>query len=130
MEIKRTKLDELKGTNPFKLPEGYLEELTEQIMSRLPEKPCEETKVISLYERIRPWLYMAGVFVGLIFLFKVFTLLQPAGENKFQEEPLYVQTTSPEPILATLMEDDSEYLEYLESDYYNNMYSEELENIE
>jgi hypothetical protein len=127
MEIRRTKLDELKETNPFKLPEGYMNGLSGQIMSRLPEKPREEAKVISLYDRVRPWLYLAGVFVGLMLLFRVFTYLQPAAEKHLQDDPLYVQTISPG---ITVSEDDLEYLEYLESEYYNNMYSEELANIE
>lgn len=36
MKKKKNNLDRLKGTNPFTVPEGYMEGLTERIMSQLP----------------------------------------------------------------------------------------------
>lgn len=65
MKKEENNLDRLKGTNPFTVPEGYMEGLTERIMSQLPEKPEERAKRISLMDRVRPWLYMAAVFAGL-----------------------------------------------------------------
>lgn len=38
MKKEENNLDRLKGTNPFTVPEGYMEGLTERIMSQLPEK--------------------------------------------------------------------------------------------
>ena len=67
--------DKLRKENPFTVPEGYFDNLTEQILSKIPEK-SEEVKLpkvgkqVSLMERIRPWLYMAAVFAGLGFFFK------------------------------------------------------------
>lgn len=57
---------------PFKVPEGYFEQFHEQLMSSLPEttpKPAPATKV-TLMARIKPWLYMAAMFVGTIFVVK------------------------------------------------------------
>ena len=65
MKKEENNLDRLKGTNPFTVPEGYMEGLTERIMSQLPEKQEERAKRISLMDRVRPWLYMAAVFAGL-----------------------------------------------------------------
>ena len=48
MKKEENNLDRLKGTNPFTVPEGYMEGLTERIMSQLPEKPEERAKRISL----------------------------------------------------------------------------------
>ena len=62
MKKEENNLDRLKGTNPFTVPEGYMEGLTERIMSQLPEKQEERAKRISLMDRVRPWLYMAAVF--------------------------------------------------------------------
>ena len=41
MKKEENNLDRLKGTNPFTVPEGYMEGLTERIMSQLPEKQEE-----------------------------------------------------------------------------------------
>lgn len=54
--------------NPFTVPEGYFDNLTNDIMSRLPEKEDspEMPTEISLWERVRPWLYMAAMFVAIL----------------------------------------------------------------
>ena len=70
--------------NPFKVPEGYFENLTQQVMERLPEKEPQPTQEISMWERVKPWVYMAAMFVGLMFTVQVFVGKQeqqagPAG---------------------------------------------------
>ena len=42
MKTERNNLDHFKGKNPFTVPEGYMEGLTANIMSRLPEKSPKE----------------------------------------------------------------------------------------
>jgi len=129
MGTKQNKLDELKGKNPFKLPEGYFEGLTEQIMSQLPEVPREEAPTISLLDRVRPWLYMAAVFIGLLFLFKGITSTQISGTDQSDDDSVY-QPTLLGGNMFTTSEEDLEYLEYLESEYLNGAYTEEFENAE
>jgi len=62
--------------NPFTVPEGYFEQLTDQIMSKLPENKSQldetsgESKPTTI-KRLRPWLYAAaciciGVFIAAI----------------------------------------------------------------
>lgn len=58
--------------NPFRVPEGYFENLTEQIMDKLPETDnTKEEKEISLWEKIKPWVYMTAMFCGMMFGLKV-----------------------------------------------------------
>ena len=79
MKTEQNNLDRLKGKNPFTVPEGYMEGLTANIMSQLPERePEEEVKKVSLMDRVRPWLYMAAVFAGLGLFFKVLVGPDPA----------------------------------------------------
>ena len=56
--------------HPFKVPEGYFEHFHEQLMERLPEGApvAAPTIKVSLMDRIKPWLYMAAMFVGIIFM--------------------------------------------------------------
>lgn len=129
MGTKQNKLDELKGKNPFKLPEGYFDGLTEQIMSQLPEVPREEAPTISLLDRVRPWLYMAAVFIGLLLLFKGITSIQISDIDQPGDGTVY-QPTLLGGNLFTTSEEDLEYLEYLENEYLNGAYTEELENAE
>lgn len=54
--------------NPFTVPEGYFEQLTSQVMQKLPEEKAEKPALI---KRLRPWLYAAacvcvGVFIAAV----------------------------------------------------------------
>lgn len=90
MKTEQNNLDRLKGKNPFTVPEGYMEGLTANIMSQLPERePEEEVKKVSLMDRVRPWLYMAAVFAGLGLFFKV--LVGPE-DKAAKTDPLLVKT--------------------------------------
>lgn len=128
MKDERNNLESLKGKNPFSVPEGYLEGLTTQIMSQLPEKPpMEQTKSVSLMERIRPWLYMAAVFAGLGLFFKGIVAVLPTGTDT-SSHSLLVKTEVPADSLDTLeeTEEDEEYLEYIEAQYTHYLLAEEL----
>jgi hypothetical protein len=130
MEVKQNILDELKGKNPFILPEGYMEGLTEQIMGKIPEVTYRETKVISLYDRIRPWLYVASVFLGLLILFRVF--IYPTAQNKEpqKETSSYLQAFIYEDLLQIISDDDLDFLEYMESQHINRKFAEEIDNMD
>ncbi len=70
--------------NPFQVPEGYFESFTQELMSKLPEKeayvPMEEP---SLWMRIKPWIYMAAMFVGIMLSVRVFV-----GEPHEEDFPI------------------------------------------
>ena len=63
MKTEQNNLDRLKGKNPFTVPEGYMEGLTANIMSQLPERePEEEVKKVSLMDRVRRFCRIGVVF--------------------------------------------------------------------
>ncbi|MDR2968735.1 MAG: hypothetical protein LBV32_03910 [Tannerellaceae bacterium] len=111
--------------NPFRVPEGYFENLTSQIMSGIPEQPAgkEPAKVISMADRVRPWLYLAAVFVGLLLFFKALVGITGSTDNSQNQEPLLVHTE----VSADLYDEDEEYLEYLENQYANYILAEEMD---
>lgn len=59
--------------NPFRVPEGYFDQLTERVMAQLPERD-QQTEVIPLSARrpksrlvaLRPWLYAAACTVAVV----------------------------------------------------------------
>ncbi|MDR1201446.1 MAG: hypothetical protein LBL58_07450 [Tannerellaceae bacterium] len=101
----------LKGPAPFNVPEGYFENFTSRMMSRLPEKKYEQPKKVTLMQHVRPWLYMAAVFAGLGLFFKVVVGLG------------YSSAT----LSAGQAEVDEDYLEYVESQYASYILAEEME---
>ena len=54
--------------NPFTVPEGYFEHFTEELMQKLPEKekPIAPELKITTWQRIKPLLYLAAMFVGMM----------------------------------------------------------------
>ena len=57
--------------NPFRVPEGYFEQLTSEVMDRLPEKEHIVTRETTLWERVRPLLYMTAMFIGAALIIRV-----------------------------------------------------------
>lgn len=125
MKNKENNLDQFKGENPFKVPEGYFDNLTTQIMSQLPEQQDlkEPAKTVTMMDRVRPWLYMAAVFAGLFLFFKAIVGITHSGNTTQQgQESLLVHT---EVSTDNLYDEDEEYLEYLENQYANYILAEE-----
>jgi len=59
--------------NSFTVPEGYFEHLTSEVMSKLPEQeaPRFVMKKVTKWDRIKPWTYMAAMFMGAALIIKV-----------------------------------------------------------
>ena len=120
-------LNGLKGkSNPFKVPEGYMENLTANIMNAIPKEEDDarvECVKISLFDRIKPWLYMAAVFAGLGLFFKA--IMGEKHETKPTQDFL-VKTEIKAPTLESIQAENDEYLEYLEDKYSNYLMDSEV----
>lgn len=60
--------------NSFKAPEGYFENLTSEVMNKLPERENPLSKInreITMWERVKPWMYMAAMFIGAALIIRV-----------------------------------------------------------
>lgn len=118
-------LEELKKKNPFKVPEGYLENLTDNIMSCLPEKvPVQEPKV-TLYDKISPWLYLAAAFIGIVLLLKGVASLDISSKNGSNKTDGIRSE-----VVQSEKSSDDEYLEYLEDRYTSYAMAEVRANYE
>lgn len=106
-------LERLRERNPFRVPEGYFESFTEDFMRRLPENPKQtNAKVITMYDRAKPWLYIAASFIGIVILFNIFS--NTADPESTEDDSLPSAITSTENILV---DEDAEFLEYIEELY-------------
>ena len=53
--------------NPFTVPEHYFENFTQELMDKLPAKEIVlQAEEPTLWQRIKPWLYMAAMFCGIM----------------------------------------------------------------
>lgn len=132
--MKNSKLDVLKGKQPFRVPEGYMAGLTNQIMDCLSELPKEEEpQSVSLMDRIRPWLYLAAVFIGMGLFFRIIVDADKSV-NQASVDSLLVQSevseAAIEAIDADMSAEDADYLEYIEDQYNDYLFQESLTDLE
>ena len=115
IDTEKYSIDALRDRMPFRVPDGYFEDFTEDFMCHLPKKTASEAKVISFYDRIKPWLFLAAMFVGIIVLFKVF--------NKTSDISREANSGILSSIIVEIEEtEDADFLEYIE-ELYGNKYA-------
>ena len=80
---KKYKFDEREPRRPFSVPEGYFDNLTQNIMAALPEQePVYSTKItVTPWMRIRPYLYAAAAFAGIFFCIKAAVDISSRNSN-------------------------------------------------
>ena len=82
--------------NPFRVPEGYFDQLTDRVMAQLPEREQQAEK-ISLSDRhpksrlvaLRPWLYAAACTVAVVVMGLTFY-----SHDVAEEQPLASTSTT------------------------------------
>lgn len=67
--------------NPFKVPEGYFENIVPEIMKQLPETEVQEEVEVTMWERVKPWVYMVAMFCGLMFGLRVMMNDRPVSTS-------------------------------------------------
>ena len=72
MKLTNDRLDKIGKVNPFKVPAGYFENFSDEIMSKLPEKEIREPHTVSLWQRTKPLVYMAAMFTGIMLMVNIF----------------------------------------------------------
>ena len=132
METKINKLIEIeKDKNPFKVPENYFAQFNEEIMNRLPEKEIVMPRTVPIWDKVKPWVYMAAMFVGLYITINFLT--QNNGESNMASVETATQQTlsgslQVENYWSTVQISEEEFYQYLEEQiiddgYFDYMYN-------
>ena len=69
--------------NPFTVPENYFEDFTQELMDKLPAKEVVLQAEPTLWQRVKPWLYMAAMFCGIMLSVRIFV-----GEPQQEKFPI------------------------------------------
>lgn len=109
-------------SNPFRVPDHYFENFTQELMNKLPEKePMPLMSEPTLWERVKPWLYMTAMFCGIMLSVKVFV-----GVPQKDEFPAISQTEMErlpdedwEIMIDRIMMDDYTLYQYLTDANFN-----------
>lgn len=77
-------LKEVGTGNPFRVPDNYFEDFTQELMNKLPEKePMPSMPETTLWQRVKPWIYMTAMFCGIMLSVRIFV-----GDPKKDEFPI------------------------------------------
>ena len=109
-------------SNPFRVPDHYFEDFTQELMSKLPEK--ESMPLMpepTLWQRVKPWIYMTAMFCGIMLSVRVFV-----GEPQKDEFPAISQIEAEnltdedwEIMIDHIMMDDYSLYQYLTNADFN-----------
>lgn len=69
--------------NPFRVPDGYLEQLTAQVMQQLPEQQKARTTIL------RPWLVAAACTLAAILMGVTYYLHQDSADDMIADGNYY-----------------------------------------
>lgn len=124
MNTKDKKLSDIGNKNPFNVPKGYFDTISNDIMMSLPEKEVKEPIKTSLWTKMKPWVYMAAMFVGTFFFMQV--LFNSTSKNQDKSTNEYSLATDKYWYDVQISED--EFYEYIEDQlindgYYDYMYN-------
>ena len=109
-------------SNPFRVPDHYFEDFTQELMNKLPEKePMPLMSEITLWQRVKPWIYMTAMFCGIMLSVRVFV-----GEPQKDEFPAISQIEAEnltdedwEIMIDYIMMDDYSLYQYLTNADFN-----------
>ena len=77
-------LQKIGKKNPFTVPENYFENFTQELMDKLPAKEAVlQTEAPTLWQQVKPWLYMAAMFCGIMLSVRIFV-----GNPQQEEFPI------------------------------------------
>ncbi|MDD3079614.1 MAG: hypothetical protein PHH37_10995 [Paludibacter sp.] len=84
-ENKNIKLDEIGSRLPFTVPDNYFEDFSNQFESAI------SFNKVSWMRVLRPWLYMAAMFAGIIFISRIgYNVYQDKKTAKVENYDMYV----------------------------------------
>lgn len=126
METNINKLKEIDNSkNPFKVPENYFTQFKEDIMDRLPEKEFFAPKPIPLWDRVKPWVYLAAMFIGMYVTINFIVQKNQNSLNSPQtivSEHSSINASKGEDYWSSVQITEEEFYQYLEDQLAEDVY--------
>ena len=99
--------------NPFQVPDGYFEGLTSEVMNRLPEKEVSalESRQPTLWEKVKPWVYMAAMFTGAALIIRIASTDSAVNTERMAADEAEIEYINA--VVENSMLDDYELYVYL-----------------
>ena len=119
METKKQALADISKEIPFKVPENYFLQLNESIMANLPEKEAPMIRKVTMWEKTKPWIYLAAMFLGLFFTIKVLTT---STQTNSSEKNTASTSISQQDYWSDVKISEEEFFNYIEAQFVDENY--------
>lgn len=124
MQPKVNILERMSGTNAgMNVPDGFFEDFNRRMATSLPKQEWEtegmavKAEPRSRWQKMRPYIYMAAMFMGIWCMMKMFDLMKTADHSDISSNP----------VLMSAIDNDAFYYDYCipeisEGDIYDDLY--------
>lgn len=89
MKFEDTLRERIGSETGFVLPEGSLEEVYRKVSAELPERKLLAMPKVTMWQKVRPYLYMAAMFAGIWCMMKMFHTVS-TSEISLDNPPQFV----------------------------------------
>lgn len=107
--------------NPFLVPDDYFINFTQNLMNNLPEKKnIDFHPHMNLWQRVRPLVYLAAMFCGIILCVRTFVSRYSDNSDRKASLSYSISEEEAEVIIDNSMIDDYELYTYLNNNSNND----------
>lgn len=86
----------------YLVPEGYFEDFAQRMEELLPVRPqMPEAAQRTMWQRIRPYVYMAAMFAGIWCMLKMFTIMSRQRHTPLENNPIIAEAFEDEEFVNT-----------------------------
>lgn len=119
MKASINKISDIENRNPFTVPDNYFDNIGNEIMKNLPEKEYPEPIKVTMWAKVKPWIYMAAMFVGAYFMLQILVKTSDFNIGNGQKTDQY---------WSEMQITEDEFYDYIEGQlindgYYDYMYN-------
>lgn len=107
-------LEKARRNDGMTVPEGYFADFRRQMAASLPERPeLKDSMSVAaaaqrtLWQRVRPYVYMAAMFAGIWLMLQLFTLISNPGDLRPMDS---------NPVMAEAFGNDKFMIDYIIND--------------
>ncbi|WP_455497506.1 hypothetical protein [Coprobacter sp.] len=97
----------------MKVPDGYFESFTSRMVNRLGESEIEKEEKVTIWQRIKPWLYMTAMFAGIALMVRLFVPEKEIENTSVAETEVNMTNENVEDYLFYSNVDEYSVYEYL-----------------
>lgn len=113
-----------KPDDHLRVPDGYFDGFAQKMSAQLPQKTTTVAHTRTVWQRVRPYAYMAAMFAGIWCMLKMFMLMggDPGQSLNIDENPGLARVAADEQFVEDYIIDDVSPL-----DLYNSMLDDSIE---